>query len=63
LDTGRLDISAGTQWIQKFKVPKAKLDHSVQLGVAMYTTPVKLFDAVGGNRDWGGTRLILPIQR
>lgn len=63
LDNGRLDISAGTQWIQKFKVPKAKLDHSVQLGLAMYSTPLKLFDAVGGNRDWGGTRLILPIQR
>ena len=63
LDTGRLDIPAGTQWVQKFKVPKVKLDQSANLGLAMYTTPAKLFDAVGGNRDWGGKRLILPIQR
>jgi hypothetical protein len=62
LDTGRLSIPAGTRWIQKFVVPKDKFNQSASLGLAMYTTPAKLFDAVGGNRDWGGTRLILPIQ-
>lgn len=62
LDTGRLDIPAGTLWIQKFKVPTAKLDQSSSFGLAMYTKPDKLFDALGGNRDWGGKRLIVPIK-
>jgi peptidoglycan/LPS O-acetylase OafA/YrhL len=61
LDYGRLDIPEQTYWIQKFKVPKTKILESTSLGLAMYTTPVKLFVAEGGNRDWGGTRLILPI--
>ena len=63
LDKGRLEIPAGTRWIQKFEIPTAKLDQSSSFGLAMYTTPDKLFDALGGNRDWGGKRLILSIKR
>lgn len=62
LDVGRKAIPAGTYWIQKFQISKAKMDLAVSLGLAMYRHPDALFDCVGGHRDWGGKRLILPFK-
>lgn len=63
LDAGRTAIPAGTYWIQQFSIPKAQLNQASTFGLAMYNTPSAVFDVVGGDRDWGGKRLILPFKR
>lgn len=62
LNFGRVTIPAGTYWVQKFQIRKALIDQGSSLGLAMYNMPSSLFDGVGGNRDWGGKRLILPLN-
>ena len=63
LDAGRATIPAGTYWIQKFHINRAATERAASFGLAMYNNPTSLFDCAGGNRDWGGKRLILPIKR
>ena len=65
LDFGRAVIPRGAQWIQKFEVPLASFKCATSFGIAMFSAspPMVLYDGVGGERDWGGRRLILPFSR
>lgn len=62
LDFGRTAVPAGTCWIQKFQIDRRWMDQASSFGLAMYSKPSFLFDGVGGNRDWGGKRLVVPLK-
>lgn len=67
LDFSRASIPAGTYWIQKFVVSKSQYDRAVSLGLAIYSLPTSnlpstVFEGVGGIRDWGGKRLVVPLD-
>lgn len=63
IDVGRLAIPSGTQWIQVFQVPRSAIKEATSMGLAMYNSPKALFNGEGGERDWDGKRLILPLTR
>lgn len=59
LDRSSLQLPAGTTWVQPFSVQKNIYEQSSSLGIAMYDDPAALFAIIGGERDWGGRRLII----
>lgn len=62
LDFGRATIPAGTYWIQKLTLPRSKVVQGSSIGVAMYNSPEFLFDGEGGDRDWGGKRVVIAVS-
>jgi len=59
LDKSSLQLPAGTSWLQPFSINRDVYAKTFSFGIAMYRNPATLFDITGGNRDWGGRRLII----
>lgn len=62
LDKSSLKLPAGASWLQSFLIDKEIYAKTSSFGIAMYKDPATLFDVSGGNRDWGGRRLIIQKQ-
>jgi peptidoglycan/LPS O-acetylase OafA/YrhL len=52
----------GAVWLDTIRVPVQKLEGVQAIGLCLYNATEKL-QADSGNCDWGGSRLILPINR
>ncbi|WP_025915740.1 acyltransferase [Herminiimonas sp. CN] len=59
LDKSSSRLPAGTSWLQSFSINRNAYEKTSSFGIAMYRNPATLFDISGGNRDWGGRRLII----
>lgn len=61
VDKGAIKTGTGTYWVQRFTTTRALYDQTKSLGMAMYKNSAVLFEASGGEADWNGRRLVLPI--
>lgn len=61
VDKAATKTGAGTYWIQRFTTTRALYDQTKSLGMAMYKNSAVLFEVSGGESDWNGRRLVLPM--
>ena len=61
VDKGATKTRAGTYWVQRFTTTRALYDQTKSLGMAMYKNSAVLFEVSGGEADWNGRRLVLPV--
>lgn len=61
VDKAATKTRAGTYWVQRFTTTRALYDKTKSLGVAMYKNSAVLFEVSGGEADWNGRRLVLPV--
>ena len=61
IDKAATKTRAGTYWVQRFTTTRALYDQTKSLGMAMYKNSAVLFEVSGGESDWNGRRLVLPM--
>ena len=61
VDKAATKTRAGTYWVQRFTTTRALYDQTKSLGMAMYKNSAVLFEVSGGESDWNGRRLVLPL--
>jgi peptidoglycan/LPS O-acetylase OafA/YrhL len=63
LDPSGKPIRAAQTWIADYPVKKELLQRAASIGLALYTTPDRLYKVSGTQTDWDGQRLILKLRR
>lgn len=56
-------VRRGDTWADTFSIPKEKVTDRVKsLAIGIYDDTISLLPITGGNTDWEGRRLVIPVH-